>query len=944
MSSVRSALSSPQKPLLRAALSVFSALVVGSFSTQAVQAQSAGQTFFYVGDKRYPLNVSSKWAGLQLKSNSEAATVQKELRADGDIDATVSPRLYQNKKMLLVPVDAAKNATSQTRSSLNTRLRSTKGVERTMRILTANSAPVVETDEFVVKFKPGITPAARKALLAKYGSVEKEPLYKMPDGFLVTVTDPARNATDVANAIYESGQTIFSHPNYIWPKEKRFIPNDPLYPSQWHLNNTGESSGTIGADIKAEAAWNITRGGSNITVAVIDEGIDLEHEEFQGKLVPGYDFLDGDDDPSAPSEQWHGTAVAGLVAANGNNGAGISGIAPNVKLMPIRLIGGATTFNDERNAFIFAADNGADVINCSWGPEGGVAPLPPLTQEGIDYAADNGRGGKGCVIFFAAGNFGKSSDSDGYASYSKVISVVASTNYDVLAGYSSFGSSVDLTAPGGGQPGTANIVTTDPTGIKGFNAESDYHTNFTGTSAAAPLAAGVGALVLSVNPGLTRAQVQNVLQTSTDKIGSAPYPGGRNSTYGYGRVNALKALQNAGTLYTVSGTVTLSGGAGLADVELTNSPINGYATTAANGTYSLQIPASTITITPRKTGYFFTPTSRTLTISGAAANVNFTALPLNINLLEPLSNASVTGTVNLRAKTTLDSVVQRIDFGRRAPTQSFTRTLNVAIPDGTIGSGATTPGVISDSRVLAGSGTVEAAAVTVNISHEWIGDLIVKLIPPSGSPVVLHAREGRGTSIAKTYQVPLDNVTLAGTWKLEVSDNDETYVGTFNSWGMTVFPTWTTIGSSAAPVSGEWKSTWNSGTVTPGTYDIRARAITANGPHDAINTGIVVASSYSISGRVVDSAGTGVAGVVIARSGSSTTVQTDSSGNYTFSGFTPGTYTITPALSGRTFTPVNRSVTVGTANVGSVNFTASTADTTAPTVTVTTPANGAFIK
>jgi subtilisin-like proprotein convertase family protein len=263
----------------------------------------------------------------------------------------------------------------------------------------------------------------------------------------------------------------------------------------------------------------------------------------------------------------HGQACAGVAVADGNFGA--SGVAPRAKLMPIRLAS-ALGSQSEADAIVWAADQGADVISCSWGPEDGdfedpkdplhrhIEPLPDSTRLALDYAVRKGRGGRGCVVCFAAGNGNESVDNDGYASYANVIAVAACDDTGKKAPYSDFGKAVWCSFPSNHYYTslTRGIWTTDRTGGRGYNqgnagagdAAGNYTNSFGGTSSACPGAAGVAALVLARNPALRWDEVRDVLKRCADRIDAAGgnYDAtGRSPWYGYGRLNARRAVELA---------------------------------------------------------------------------------------------------------------------------------------------------------------------------------------------------------------------------------------------------------------------------------------------------------------------------------------------------------------------------------------------------------------
>ncbi|MEJ2231845.1 MAG: S8 family serine peptidase, partial [Nitrospirales bacterium] len=252
------------------------------------------------------------------------------------------------------------------------------------------------------------------------------------------------------------------------------------FPQQWHLKKTTIDGTVYDAHANVEAAWAHSEG-ENITIAIIDDGVDIDHEEFagSGKLIAPRDVTRANDDPRPGSRDNHGTACAGVATGNGFHGA--SGVAPKARLMAIRYASPLGS-QAEADAFIWAAQHGADVISCSWGPEDGawwdprdplhhtVVPLPDSTRLAIDWAATNGRNGKGCVITWAAGNGNESVDNDGYASYEKVIAVAACHAKGKRSVYSDFGKAIWCTFPSNDTvlpiPG---IWTTDRSGAAGYN-------------------------------------------------------------------------------------------------------------------------------------------------------------------------------------------------------------------------------------------------------------------------------------------------------------------------------------------------------------------------------------------------------------------------------------------------------------------------------------------
>jgi subtilisin family serine protease len=327
------------------------------------------------------------------------------------------------------------------------------------------------------------------------------------------------------------------------------ISNDPYSSRQWSLNNIGQNGGAVDADLDVPDAWSTTTGDNSVTVAVIDEGVDLAHPDLLANLVAGYDATDqpsGDTagGPEPGSDDAHGTACAGIIAAVSDNDEGIAGIAPGVRIMPVRIayssgLGGwLTTDAWISDGINWAWMNGADVLSNSWG---GGTPSDTITNA-ITDARKQGRGGLGSVILFASGN------DDSSVSYPATLSAVeavgASSPCDERKGPdscdgefywgSNYGSELDIVAPG------VQIPTTDISGPDGYST-GDYTMDFNGTSAACPHAAGVVALMLSANSNLTKSEVRNLLRESADDVS----PDGKDEFTGHGRVNARRAVIKA---------------------------------------------------------------------------------------------------------------------------------------------------------------------------------------------------------------------------------------------------------------------------------------------------------------------------------------------------------------------------------------------------------------
>ena len=363
---------------------------------------------------------------------------------------------------------------------------------------------------------------------------------------------------------------------YLTPKVQ---PNDPLLPRQWTLKNTGQSGGTPGADANVFPVWESGRHGEDVVISIVDDGVESAHPDLTDRIVPqaGYDYRDQDPQPEPegangvdaegkPAADSHGTAVAGVAAASGNNGIGVAGAAYAARLVPIRLIGGNAGDDQEAKAMAHRLDL-VHISNNSWGADddGKTITAPgPLMKAALDTALSQGRGGLGTIFVWSAGNGGNEQDNannDGYANHPGTIAVGALNDLGHRADYSEPGSCLIVSAPSGNDksrlPGS---FTTDLLGERGYNradvesdiAEIDYTSTFNGTSSAAPLVSGVVALMLQANPKLGWRDVQEVLIRSA-AMAQPENPGWFtnsakirfNHEFGAGRVDASAAVQLA---------------------------------------------------------------------------------------------------------------------------------------------------------------------------------------------------------------------------------------------------------------------------------------------------------------------------------------------------------------------------------------------------------------
>jgi subtilisin family serine protease len=392
------------------------------------------------------------------------------------------------------------------------------------------------------------------------------------------------------------------------------VPNDPRFSEQWGLHNTGQTGGTADADIDAPEAWDQTTGDGSVIVAVVDTGVDYNHPDLTANMwvnpgeiagngvdddangyvddVRGWNTLSDNADPMDNGSDSHGTHVAGIIGAQGNNAIGVTGVCQNVKIMPVKCLDGAGEglYSDAIEAIDYARIKGARVINTSWGTDGNSVNLPNL-GDAIVRARD-----AGVLVVAAAGNFG--SDLHFWPEYpasfstglDNLMSVAATDHNDALSSFSNFGdTTVDLAAPG------ENILST---------LRNNGYGTLSGTSMAAPFVSGAAALVMSRFPSLSYLQVKQRL------LGSADHPPLLAEKVVRGRLNVARALESETVLpgaptgfrathrnrsafvftWQASGDDGTAGAAGLFELRYSTAPIEQSNFAAATQAAGLPTP------------------------------------------------------------------------------------------------------------------------------------------------------------------------------------------------------------------------------------------------------------------------------------------------------------------------------------------------------------------
>ena len=557
-------------------------------------------------------------------------------------------------------------------------------------------------------------------------------------------------------------------------------PNDTRYSEQWGY------SGTYG--IKANQAWDVTTGTGSV-VAVLDTGI-TSHSDLSANILPGYDFIidttvsnDGngrDSDPSDPGDwvsanqcggshaaqgsSWHGTHVAGTIAAVTNNAKGVAGVAYGAKIVPVRVLGTCGGYDsDIADAIIWASGgtvsgvpanaNPAEVINLSLGGSGACGTT---TQNAINSAV-----GRGTTLVIAAGNDNTNVSNASPANCNNVIAVASTTSTGARSSFSNYGALIDIAAPGSNILSTLNSGSTTPS--------SETYASYNGTSMATPHVAGVVALMqAAATTPKTPAQIESIIKANVTAFPSTP-----SQSIGPGILNAKAAVD------AVNGTTPPPTGV------LTNgTPVTGLSGSAGTELrYTLVVPAGASAL-------------KFVTASGsgdADLFVKFGSAPTTSSYdckSEGSTNAETCNIATAQAGTYHVLVRGYSTFSGLSLTGSFTtgggggtQTYSNAT-DYTISDNAT---VDSPITVSGRSGNAPSnASVTVAIVHTYQGDLKVDLVAPDGSLYNIHNRTGGSAdNVNKTVTLNLSTEALNGTWKLRVNDNAGGDVGYINSWSVT---------------------------------------------------------------------------------------------------------------------------------------------------------------
>ncbi len=631
-----------------------------------------------------------------------------------------------------------------------------------------------KSDSILVVYKDGATKldrkAARNTVRAKISDLNNDEIddkyNNLGKGRLAKFKLDGISVKNALEKLRKNPAILYAEPDYI--VSKAGVPNDARFDELWGMHNTGQTGGVDDADIDAPEAWDISTGSRDVVVGVIDTGVDYNHPDLTANMwvnpgeiagdgidndnngfiddVHGINAITNSGDPM--DDNGHGTHVSGTIGATGNDGVGVAGVNHNVSIIGCKFLdgNGDGSTSDALTCIDYFVDlknnHNVDVstLNNSWGGGGFSQAL----YDSITATSD-----ANILFVAAAGNGGYDNDaSPSYPSsydHDSVLAVAGTNHTDAMYTSSQYGlTSVDIAAP------ARNVLSTVPGG---------GYSSFTGTSMATPHVAGAAALVLSVNPELSAVELKELLMNSGDAN-----PATEGKTVSGKRLNIHNALLDADPSPGFTLKVT---------------PNSNTIEVGETATYSFDVGSiadwdgevSLTLVSP---------------LAGATLSTDTATPGTSFELTVPTTSETQWGEYNFTVTATSGELVKTASVSLMVNPEglnefTYTNDEVISIPDNNA-EGITSVINVADDL------TVFASDIYVNITHSWIGDLIVTLTSPTGTSAVLHnASGGSEQDLDKTFSSSAFNGEVAtGDWTLNVSDNAAADTGSLNNWAITI--------------------------------------------------------------------------------------------------------------------------------------------------------------